>query len=93
MPNTPALVHNGASVFARGTHTRPDDGDTVYEIFSKFGLCEEMAEKYLDAVTGLSGSGPAYVRLQILNSVGEWKSMCLYDCGYLSNEMNNKPVF
>ena len=61
MPNTPALVQNAASVFCRGTNTLPEDGETVHNIVSTFGICEEMEEKHLDAVTGLSGSGPAFV--------------------------------
>lgn len=61
MSNTPALVQYGATVFSRGPHTLPSDGDLVQNLMSTFGLCEEMAEKHLDAVTGLSGSGPAYV--------------------------------
>ena len=61
MPNTPALVQNAASVFCRGTNTLPEDGETVHNIVSTFGICEELEEKHLDAVTGLSGSGPAFV--------------------------------
>lgn len=61
MSNTPALVQYGATVFSRGPHTLPSDGDLVQNLMSTFGLCEEMAEKHLDAVTGLSGSGPAYM--------------------------------
>ena len=65
MPNTPALVQNAASVFCRGTNTLPEDGETVHNIVSTFGICEEMEEKHLDAVTGLSGSGPAFVSKRI----------------------------
>lgn len=61
MPNTPALVQRAASVYARGSCTHPEDGDTVEKLVSTFGICEEMAEKHMDAVTGLSGSGPAFV--------------------------------
>lgn len=61
MPNTPALVQSAASVYCRGVNTLPEDGDTVQNLVSTFGICEEMAEKHMDAVTGLSGSGPAFV--------------------------------
>jgi len=61
MPNTPALVQSAASVYCRGVNTLPEDGDTVQNLVSTFGICEEMAEKHMDAVTGLSGSGPAFM--------------------------------
>ena len=61
MPNTPALVQAGATVFARGSNTLPGDGELVQSLGSTFGICEEMAEKHMDAVTGLSASGPAFV--------------------------------
>jgi pyrroline-5-carboxylate reductase len=61
MPNTPALVGAGASAFARGATATADDGRLVLELLSTVGLALEVPEKLLDAVTGLSGSGPAYV--------------------------------
>lgn len=61
MPNTPALVREGASVFSCGSATLEDDRTTAHEIFSSVGICDEIEENLLDAVTGLSGSGPAYV--------------------------------
>ncbi|XP_067932520.1 pyrroline-5-carboxylate reductase 2-like isoform X2 [Watersipora subatra] len=61
MPNTPALVQCGATVFARGANTLPVDGEIIQNIVSTFGICEEMPEKHMDAVTGLSGSGPAFM--------------------------------
>ena len=63
MPNTPALVGEGASVFALGTSTKAGDNDLVAELMSSVGICEEDIESHMDAVTGLSGSGPAYVSL------------------------------
>jgi pyrroline-5-carboxylate reductase len=65
MPNTPVLVGAGASGFSRGTHATPHHAELVRQIFSAGGRCVEVAEKLLDAVTGLSGSGPAYVCLII----------------------------
>ena len=61
MPNTPALVGVGASAFSRGEAATADDGKLVQGLLSTVGLAMEVPEKLLDAVTGLSGSGPAYV--------------------------------
>ena len=61
MPNTPALVGAGASAFARGASATAADGQLVQSLLSTVGLALEVPEKLLDAVTGLSGSGPAYV--------------------------------
>lgn len=63
MPNTPALVKEGASVFARGTQASEKDSATANRLFSSVGLCEEVPEVLIDACTGLSGGGPAYVSL------------------------------
>lgn len=61
MPNTPALVSAGASAYALGAAATSDDGKLVNEILNTVGLAIELPEALLDAVTGLSGSGPAYV--------------------------------
>lgn len=61
MPNTPALVGRGAAGFVCGPGTTEQDRDTAAGILSAVGLAIEVNEKQLDAVTGLSGSGPAYV--------------------------------
>ncbi len=65
MPNTPALVHKGAAVFALGHLATEADADLVQSIFNSVGVSFRAEEKYLDAVTGLSGSGPAYVFMVI----------------------------
>lgn len=65
MPNTPCLVREGASVFARGSTATQSDGEEVRRMLLSVGLCEEVPEALMDAVTGLSGSGPAYVYLAI----------------------------
>lgn len=61
MPNTPCLVGSGASGFARGRHATDGDLQLVEEMLSTVGLAVAVPEHLLDAVTGLSGSGPAYV--------------------------------
>ncbi|MGI8938549.1 MAG: pyrroline-5-carboxylate reductase [Iamia sp.] len=63
MPNTPALVGMGASAIAAGTHAGPDDLDWAAAILGAVGKVVRVPEVQLDAVTGLSGSGPAYVFL------------------------------
>lgn len=60
MPNTPALVQCGASIFSCGSNTCSEDEILVKQLFSSIGFCAQLPEKHLDAVTGLSGSGPAY---------------------------------
>ena len=65
MPNTPCLVACGASAFALGAKATEADADTVQAMMSSVGLALRMEESYLDCVTGLSGSGPAYVYLLI----------------------------
>lgn len=61
MPNTPALVGAGAAAFARGTLATDADAAMARQLLSGVGTVDEVSEKLLDAVTGLSGSGPAYV--------------------------------
>jgi len=61
MPNTPSLVGEGASAVCRGTNATDEDVLLVTELMKTVGLCIEVDESKIDAVTGLSGSGPAYV--------------------------------
>jgi len=63
MPNTPALVDAGATAIAGGEHARESDLDDAKKIFDAVGITVVLDESLLDAVTGLSGSGPAYVFL------------------------------
>jgi pyrroline-5-carboxylate reductase len=61
MPNTPALVGAGASGFALGKHATSADSELAQKLLSAVGVAMPVKESLLDAVTGLSGSGPAYV--------------------------------
>lgn len=65
MPNTPATVDAGATAIARGTHATDADLETARSLFAAVGRVVTLDESLLDAVTGLSGSGPAYVMLMI----------------------------
>jgi pyrroline-5-carboxylate reductase len=63
MPNTPALVRRGASAIAAGTLADDAHLETAERILGSVGIVVRVPEPLLDAVTGLSGSGPAYVML------------------------------
>lgn len=61
MPNTPALIQAAATAICPGRKATGQDLETATEIFSMIGTVVTVPEKQMDAVTGLSGSGPAYV--------------------------------
>ena len=63
MPNTPALVQAGATAISRGRYTTDADMQEASLIFDAVGMTVSLDESQLDAVTGLSGSGPAYIFL------------------------------
>ena len=65
MPNTPALVLEGVTAIAKAEGLEPGDLDIAGEIFSAVGRVVVLGEELMDAVTGLSGSGPAYVALVV----------------------------
>jgi pyrroline-5-carboxylate reductase len=65
MPNAPAFVGASASAYAPGKAAKPEDGELTQRLFSSVGLAFQVKETLLDAVTGLSGSGPAYAFLMI----------------------------
>ena len=61
MPNTPMLVGLGASAVAGGAHATDRDIETIEALFASASMTVRVDEKMMDAVTGLSGSGPAYL--------------------------------
>lgn len=61
MPNTPCLVGQGASAYCLGSHATEQHGRMVKQLLEAVGIAFQVEEKLLDAVTGLSGSGPAFV--------------------------------
>ena len=61
MPNTPLMVGKGASCFAPGPEATAEDCAFAQQLLGKAGMAHQVTEDLLDAVTGLSGSGPAYV--------------------------------
>jgi pyrroline-5-carboxylate reductase len=65
MPNTPALIGQGAAAFSPGKKATRQDVEDARMILEAVGVAVELPEKHLDAVTGLSGSGPAYVFMVI----------------------------
>jgi pyrroline-5-carboxylate reductase len=65
MPNTPCLVNESASALAAGPNTTDKDKELALKLFVSVGLAVVVPEYQLDAVTGLSGSGPAYVYMMI----------------------------
>ncbi|MGC3989042.1 MAG: pyrroline-5-carboxylate reductase [Chthoniobacteraceae bacterium] len=65
MPNTPALIRQGASAYSLGETATEADAQLVEKIFRSVGTIARVPEKLIDSVTGLSGSGPAYVYLII----------------------------
>ncbi|MDP3851571.1 MAG: pyrroline-5-carboxylate reductase [Luteolibacter sp.] len=65
MPNTPALVGKGAAGYCMGTRATREDAERARLLLGAVGVAVEVPERLMDAVTGLSGSGPAYVYLVI----------------------------
>ncbi len=65
MPNTPATVGAGITAICAGAYTKGNHLDTARQLFSAVGEVVEVSESLMDAVTGLSGSGPAYVAIMV----------------------------
>ena len=70
MPNTPCLVGAAAAGFSLGSAATAEDAELVEAMFGTVGLAVKVEERLLDAVTGLSGSGPAYV-YQIIEALSD----------------------
>lgn len=72
MPNTPCLVGQGASGYSLGACATAEDGALVGKLLAAIGSAWQVDEKLLDAVTGLAGSGPAfvYVMIEALSDAG-----------------------
>lgn len=70
MPNMPATVHEGATAMCAGASATEDDLATTREIFECVGTVVEVAEELMDAVTGLSGTGPMYI-FQIIEGLSD----------------------
>lgn len=65
MPNTPCLVDAGATAVAAGAHAGPDEMTLAERVFSSMGKVVVLPESAMDAVTGLSGTGPVYIFMVI----------------------------
>jgi pyrroline-5-carboxylate reductase len=79
MPNTPALVGAGAAAIAGGAAASDDDLAWAESILSAVGIVVRVPEEQIDAVTGLSGSGPAYVFLVAEAMIAAGQSVGLPD--------------
>lgn len=65
MPNTPCLISEGMTAVSKGSYATNEHIQIAHNILSKLGKCIEVEEKHMNAVTGLSGSGPAFIYLII----------------------------
>jgi pyrroline-5-carboxylate reductase len=65
MPNIAAMAGESFTAYSMGSTTLLEDKSTVESLLRTMGICMEIEEKYMDAVTGLSGSGPAFVAIVI----------------------------
>ena len=70
MPNTPALVNEGMSAICRGNYATEEHSKIALEIFKSVGKVVESDEKYIDIITAISGSGPAFY-YYIINEIAK----------------------
>ena len=69
MPNTPSLVGEGVSVFALGKHVADTDGEVVDSLLKTLGMSRLVKESLVEPISGLSGSGVAYVSRSLCHSL------------------------
>jgi len=65
MPNVAALVQASYTAYCCGENVTKKDKETVQSLLNRMGVCEEVDEKYMDAITALTGSGPGYISIII----------------------------
>ncbi len=70
MPNTPALVNEGMSAICKGQYANEEHVKLAFEIFKSIGKVIESNEKYIDIITAISGSGPAFY-YYIINEIAK----------------------
>lgn len=70
MPNSPCLLGAGASAFSLNDAATPEDCKQVQQLLATVGIAEQVPETLLDAITGLSGSGPAYI-YQVIEALSD----------------------
>ena len=75
MPNTPCLVGACAAAMARGSFVTDKQSDLALKLMQTVGVCVVVQEKLLDAVTGVSGSGPAYI-YQVIEAMSDGGVLC-----------------
>jgi pyrroline-5-carboxylate reductase len=75
MPNTPCLIGRGMTVVAKGAFATDADLETARTIFATLGRCIALDEKYLDVVTGVSASGPAFIYV-VMEALADGGVMC-----------------
>jgi pyrroline-5-carboxylate reductase len=75
MPNTPCLIGSGMTIVTKGAHAASEHIDVAKEMFLPFGRCLVLDEKHMDVVTGLSGSGPAFLYM-IIEALADGGVMC-----------------
>lgn len=75
MPNTPCLVGACAAAMARGKFVTDEQADLALKLMQSVGICVTVQEKLLDAVTGVSGSGPAYI-YQVIEAMSDGGVLC-----------------
>lgn len=87
MPNLPCYVQEGALLFARGSHAKPEDGALLRSLLHHCGLVEEGPEAWIDIHTGMSGSGVAFVSPKMTQL---WKIVNVFT-GFFDGKLGCSP--